>query len=93
MTHAQLQFLTGNMLKQDCNSDVNFNRDFCFGYVIGVADSNALLICAPRNAGVTQGQFRDIAKKYLNDNPALLHRDADGLVLDALKKAFPCPKK
>ncbi len=64
------------------------------GYTIGVADSNSFLICAPGGpGGVTQGQFTDIVKKYLNDNPAQLHRDADVLVLDALTQAFPCPKK
>lgn len=93
-THAfaQGQFKTGNELKQQCFSKNNMDEMFCMGYIIGVADSNALSICSPVGRA-TQGQFVDIAKKYLNDNPAQLHRDADSLVLVALKQSFPCPKK
>jgi hypothetical protein len=88
-------FQSGNKLKTHCaQKDSIFDSAFCMGYIIGVADNNSFLICAPGGSGgVTQGQFTDIVKKYLNDNPAQLHRDADVLVLDALKQAFPCPKK
>ena len=86
-------FQNGNKLKTHCAKE-GFSDGFCMGYIIGVADNNSFLICAPGGSGgVTQGQFTDIVKKYLNDNPALLHRDDDVLVLDALKQAFPCPKK
>jgi hypothetical protein len=88
------QFNTGNNLKSDCfRENGTFNSGFCMGYIIGVADNNSYKICAPGGqGGVTQGQFRDIVKKYLNDNPAQLHRDADILVLNALQQAFPCPE-
>ncbi len=87
-------FQNGNKLKSHCMGANGFSDGFCMGYVIGVADSNSLIICSPGGpGGVTQGQYTDIVKKYLNENPAQLHRDADVLVLDALKKAFPCPKK
>ena len=88
---AQLQFNKGNSLKESCQSTNLYSDAFCLGYVIGVADNNAASICTP--VGVTQGQVRDIVKKYLSDNPAQLHRDADILVLNALQQAFPCPKK
>jgi len=59
-----------------------------------VADANSFAICSPGGPrGVTKGQYQSIVKKYLNDNPAELHKDADVLVLSALQQAFPCPKK
>ena len=91
-TYAQTQFETGNKLKADCDkSDGSFSASYCFGYIIGAADANASSICTPSR--VTKGQVFDIVKKYLNDNPAQLHKDADVLVLNALQQAFPCPKQ
>jgi hypothetical protein len=87
---AQVQFQTGNKLKQKCDGGVG-DELFCVGYVTGIADAHAMSICTPKE--VTQGQNMNIVKKYLNDNPAQLHRDADVLVLTALQQAFPCPKK
>ena len=88
-------FLNGNKLKTDCaQKDGFFDNGFCMGYIIGVADNRSFYICSPGGSGgVTAAQYTDIVKKYLNDNPAQLHRDADVLVLDALTQAFPCPKK
>ncbi len=88
-------FQNGNKLKTLCEQkDSLFDKSYCMGYIIGVADSISVFICAPGGSGgVTQGQFTDIVKKYLNDNPAQLHKDADVLVLNALQQAFPCPKK
>jgi hypothetical protein len=91
---AQVQFRSGNSLKSSCQDDDVVGRMFCMGYVIGVADSRAYEYCAPSGqSGVTQGQLRDIAVKYLNNNPEMLHRDADVLVMNALQNAFPCHKK
>ena len=91
-SYAQGQFESGNKLKKECDAaDSIFSRGYCAGYVIGVADSRAMAICAP--SGVTIGQSVSIVRKYLNDNPALLHIDADVLVLNSLQQAFPCPKK
>ena len=88
-------FLNGNKLKTHCvQKDGFFDNGFCMGYIIGVADNRSFYICSPGGSGgVTGAQYTDIVKKYLNDNPAQLHRDADVLVLDALTQAFPCPKK
>jgi hypothetical protein len=87
-------FQNGNKLKTHCAKEGGFSDGFCMGYIIGVADNRSFYICAPGGSGgVTQGQFTDIVKKYLNDNPAQLHKDADVLVLDALTQAFPCPKQ
>lgn len=95
VAHSQgRNFETGNGLKADCTKGTAVGTSYCMGYIVGVADSNSYLICAPGGSrGVTVGQFVDIAMKYLNDNPAELHKDADVLVLNALQQAFPCPKK
>ena len=88
---AQVQFFTGNKLKAECNTDKFIGQGICMGYITGVADSQAIHICAP--GGVTLGQYESIVKKYLDENPAQLHKDADVLVLTALKHAFPCQKR
>lgn len=68
------------------------------GYIIGISDTYEFIqdwkgfdptICTP--GAVTVGQLKAIVRKYLDNNPELLHLDAAGLVLTALRKAFPCP--
>jgi hypothetical protein len=94
-TYAQTQFFTGNTLKERCDdAESGVNSSFCLGYIIGVADSLSINICAPGGSGgVTVGQFVSIVRKYLNENPESLHRPADVLAFNALTRAFPCPKK
>lgn len=41
--------------------------------------------------GVTQGQLKDVAFKYLRDNPADRQWPAAFLLLKAFSAAFPCP--
>jgi alanine-alpha-ketoisovalerate/valine-pyruvate aminotransferase len=38
-------------------------------------------------------QAVDIVKKYINENPAQLHKSADTIVTMAIAKDFPCKKK
>ncbi len=59
------------------------------GYIAGAADTlnDMSIICTE---GLTYGQMRRVVKKYLTNNPELLHRNANILVEDALQKAFPC---
>jgi hypothetical protein len=38
------------------------------------------------------GNYNDVVGKYLKDNPEKLHLLADALVIEALRKAFPCKK-
>ena len=45
--------------------------------------------CIPEN--VSLGQLRDIVKKYLENNPEVLHYDAASLVLLAFHYSFDCP--
>lgn len=86
-------FTDGNQLKAQCtNSESPANQGLCLGYVMGVTDVNLRdKICTP--SGVTIGQLQSITIKYLNDYPDRLHYSADSLVLDALRKAFPCKGK
>jgi hypothetical protein len=46
--------------------------------------------CVPDEA--TAGQLAKVVVKFLNDHPERLHEDAFGLIHDAFKAAFPCPK-
>lgn len=89
---ANAQFMSGNQLKDHCNKADNLvSAGLCMGYVEGVADANSFLFCTP--PGVTVGQIRDVVKKYLNDNPAQLHKPGDDLATEALRSAFPCAKR
>jgi hypothetical protein len=47
-----------------------------------------LKFCTPHK--VTSGQYIQIVLKFLNENPAQLHRSETHLILDALRKTFPC---
>uniref|UniRef100_E6VLM9 Rap1a immunity protein domain-containing protein n=1 Tax=Rhodopseudomonas palustris (strain DX-1) TaxID=652103 RepID=E6VLM9_RHOPX len=59
---------------------------------INVAEVAAELspYCIPLNA--TLGQMTDVFCKYLEDNPALRHRSAGGLLIDAMRSTWPCNK-
>ena len=39
---------------------------------------------------VTKGQMLLVIKKYFEDHPAELHKQADLLIHNAFLKAFPC---
>lgn len=41
---------------------------------------------------ITIGQIRDVAVKFLRDNPQSRHLDAETLLTLAFGAAFPCPK-
>lgn len=51
--------------------------------------SNILLSNCPP-ADIQNGQYIDIVKQYLMDNPASRHESARGLILLAIQKAYPC---
>lgn len=42
---------------------------------------------------VTLGQMTDVVIKYMNENPAQLHKSADSIVVSAISKDFPCGKR
>jgi hypothetical protein len=92
-----LAFKNGNLLKGDCDSKVSFSNGLCDGYIVGVADTmaggdtiNGFRACFPSD--VTAKQVLDVARQYLDQNPAQRHSTAVGLLAKALEEAFPCKK-
>jgi hypothetical protein len=89
---ATAGFWDGNKLLSDINSETYSGKALALGYVIGVHDSfDTWLFCTPENS--SQGQLRDVVKKYIENNPAIRHKSADTLIVNALQQSFPCPKK
>lgn len=85
-------FYSGNELKEQCNKTTgSYNRGICHGYVSAVIDiGDNILFCLPGN--VTLGQMSDLVIKYMNENPAQLHKSADSIAVSAISKDFPCKK-
>ncbi len=91
-TVASAEFFSGNDLYRRMNSTDYMERAQAMGYIQGAFDAGQhWRHCAPDSAGVTAGQVNDIVKQYLERNPALRNQAADLLVVDALKKIWPCP--
>jgi hypothetical protein len=93
---AEMENVSGALLKKLCNSYVDRPAStfdgMCIGYVVGVMSvvEYTNYFCRPVNS--THSQATLVVKKYLFEHPEKLHLAADGLVLDALINAFPCPK-
>jgi len=97
-------FKTGNELLSYCTAsprDVNyfFNYGYCVGYIASADDTHDSWVvwgnlprkfCVPD--GVTLEQLVRVVVKHLETRPAELHLTAGSHVLNALKKAFPCPE-
>jgi hypothetical protein len=98
-------FEDGNELLSDCTASKDDNVYYqksagCVAYITAISDlhDNSVRLqerepkfCTPR--GVTKGQLEKIVVKYLNENPAYLHRNAAHLVGNALAFAFPPYRK
>ena len=91
---------TGNGYLEYCTSNDSLLSIVCLAYTKGlvegfigapVASHTQQVICPPE--GVNVGQERDVAVKYMTDNPEYRHLMTSALVLVALQKAFPCPAK
>ena len=73
----------------------------CLGLIEGVKNTIAILqtgmsardtqVCWPES-GLTNGQGALIVINYLDRNPARLSKDQTGVVMLALKDAYPCKK-
>jgi hypothetical protein len=73
------------------DDDLGYRSGAYDGYVSGVADLSVdVLWCPPKS--ITGGQIKKIVAKYLKAHPEMLHKNADSLVINALKKPFPCKK-
>jgi hypothetical protein len=61
------------------------------GYVMGVHDAlENRDFCSP--AGGTRSQILDVVTKYLEAHPEIRHKSGFALIIEALKKEFPCKK-
>ena len=86
------------LLNYWCSSTKSHRDAVCLGFIAGVIhaiNSNSQFqktsnkYCGP-NVPIIQSKA--IVVKYLNDHPEKLHLDSYFLILDAIQKAFPCPK-
>ncbi|MGC2464984.1 MAG: Rap1a/Tai family immunity protein [Candidatus Acidiferrum sp.] len=91
---------TGNDLLESCESTGHFEQAFCFGYITGVTDTDAMdgaafpdrrRSCVAEN--VSNGQVKDVVVKYLRDHPEERHLLAAILIVKAMSQAFPCKAK
>ncbi|MFK4794650.1 Rap1a/Tai family immunity protein [Sphingobium sp. ZW T5_29] len=98
---AHAQFQTGNQIYRDClvdrTDDAYYQKSsFCMAYVSGAFDAillarqvNGKPDCTPD--GLTVGQMRDVALKYMRDHPENRNLSAAGIVLLSIMDAWPCP--
>jgi Rap1a immunity proteins len=90
------EFYTGNEWLKKCSDGApDVGMGMCVGYLIAISDLRLLLPEGARHCpekGVTVNQARQVAVKYLRDNPAKTHLPFMSVVLDALREAFPCKK-
>lgn len=88
-------FIDGNALLGDLeakNSDsLGYQSGLYDGYITGIADLSMYILWCPPD-GITGGQIQKIVAKYLKSHPEMLHKNADSLVINGLKKPFPCKK-
>ena len=79
-----------NMLDYN-KPEAHYGGGVYLGYVIGLADvMDGVVWCS--QDGVTAGQLAKIVGKFLEQNPQMLHLNADMLVVSALRQSFPCKK-
>ena len=92
-------YLTGSKLSQLCSSPLASTAFYeCHGYVAGAHDvSKEILLhlygeraayCIPNSIGTLQLAL--VVKKYLEEHPENLHKNAGGLIVNAFHEAFPC---
>lgn len=94
--------MKGNSLAANCEHFRNCERSatctnedlsgfgMCAGYISGVSDAVHEDICIPTE--VETGQIVKTVIKWMDENPNLLHHDANTIVLKALNAGFPCTR-
>ena len=88
---ARAEFWTGNNLHDRLTSSDVSERIQALGYVMGVFDVYVNVTFCPGNqTGITAGQIRDMAAAWLAANPTQRNRNAEALVNEAFKQAWPC---
>ncbi len=97
---VQAEYFSGILLNKYCNSESNYEKGMCLGYIVGVVDSfnttyalkgEKRVFCIP--PGVTSGQLVLVLKKSMQEHPETLHLPASAHTLSALTTAFPCGKQ
>ena len=91
-----LYYKTGDSLYRLCISNKPLDRYGCYSYIIGVSDSlNSFkqvdeqeIACVPE--GVKGDELITIISSYLRDNPKKRTYGASDLVMNALRRAYPC---
>ena len=95
---AQYKY-TGNALKEHCDN----TYVWCLQFIAGVYSAMLVMEDAyvssgqlqrasfcPDRANVTFQQVTDITRKYMQENPEVLHRHAGDVTTAAIYLAFPC---
>ena len=92
---AEGEFLTGKDLKVGLEGWVSETSEeivrdaVSFGYVIGVHDAlSGALVCSGED--VTKGMVVQAVLKYMRANPSTLDKSGDTVVVEALKRVWPC---
>jgi len=94
---------SGNDFLHDCGEQVPALSDSdkveCLMYIAGLydgltsfQDASGIMLFDPPY-GITMGQVKKIAEKYMNDHPSSLHEWTAKLVLKALMEAYPTKKR
>jgi hypothetical protein len=86
---------SGNRFYEHCQASAHpFFQGLCSGYIQGVLDRGGVLgppdVCMPD--GVTAGQAKDVVSRFLQTHPEVRHAHRLGLVMRALREAWPCLK-
>lgn len=88
---ASAEFWTGNNLYDRLTSSDVIERVQALGYVMGVYDVYVHVTFCPNNQNsITAGQIRDMAAGWLSSNAATRNRNAEAILNDMFKQAWPC---
>ena len=90
-TMASAEFWTGNNLYDRLTSSDALERVQGMGYVMGVYDVYVVVtFCPPNQSTITVGQINDMAIRWLSSNVSIRNRNAEALLNEMFKQAWPC---
>ncbi len=90
-----VNYFVGNELHAFCQSDKLSRKYACVGYITGIADvlAEGIAVDGRRaciSMGTTNARLTDVVKYWLEQHAEARHRNAPGLVAEALAEAYPC---
>jgi hypothetical protein len=88
VAYANYSAVTSGGLLARCQSDNVTYREFCYGYVLGVAGGATTAACMPDR--VTVGQLAKVVERSLEVKAQSRDWDARPLVTLAITNAWPC---